>query len=122
MTMHDRTHTILVVEDEEESRQVLMQILELEGFSTVGASNGAEAMDYLRTSSRPCLIVLDLNMPVMNGRQLRAALRQVEELATIPVVVVSAQESFAAGDLGAVGAFRKPLDVDALVKIVVDNC
>ena len=122
MTMHDRTHTILVVEDEEESRLVLMQILELEGFSTVGASNGAEAMDYLRTSSRPCLIVLDLNMPVMNGRQLRAALRQVEELATIPVVVVSAQESFAAGDLGAVGAFRKPLDVDALVKVVADNC
>jgi CheY-like chemotaxis protein len=122
MTMHDRTHTILVVEDEEESRQALMQILELEGFSTVGASNGAEAMDYLRTSSRPCLIVLDLNMPVMNGRQLRAELRQVEELAIIPVVVVSAQESFAAGDLGAVGAFRKPLDVDALVKVVVDNC
>jgi CheY-like chemotaxis protein len=122
MTMHDRTHTILVVEDEEESRQALMQILELEGFSTVGASNGAEAMDYLRTSSRPCLIVLDLNMPVMNGRQLRAELRQVEELAIIPVVVVSAQESFAAGDLGAVGAFRKPLDVDALVKVVVENC
>jgi CheY-like chemotaxis protein len=122
MTIHDRTHTILVVEDEEESRQVLMQILELEGFSTVGASNGAEAMDYLHTSSRPCLIVLDLNMPVMNGRQLRAALRQVEALATIPVVVVSAQESFATGDLGAVGAFRKPLDVDALVKVVVDNC
>ena len=122
MTMHDRTHTILVVEDEDESRQALMQILELEGFSTVGASNGAEAMDYLRTSSRPCLIVLDWNMPVMNGRQLRAELRQVEELAIIPVVVVSAQESFAAGDLGAVGAFRKPLDVDALVKVVVDNC
>lgn len=122
MTIHDRTHTILVVEDEEESRQALMQILELEGFSTVGASNGAEAMDYLRTSSRPCLIVLDLNMPVMNGRQLRAELRQVDELAMIPVVVVSAQESFAAGDLGAVGAFRKPLDVDALVKVVVDNC
>lgn len=122
MTMHDRTHTVLVVEDEEESRQALMQILELEGFSTVGASNGAEAMDYLRTSLRPCLIVLDLNMPVMNGRQLRAELRQVEELAIIPVVVVSAQESFAAGDLGAVGAFRKPLDVDALVKVVVDNC
>ena len=122
MTIHDRTHTILVVEDEEESRQALMQILELEGFSTVGASNGAEAMDYLRTSSRPCLIVLDLNMPVMNGRQLRAELRQVEELAIIPVVVVSAQDSFAAGDFGAVGASRKPLDVDALVKVVVDNC
>ena len=122
MTEHDHSHTILVVEDEEESRYALMQILELEGFSTAGASNGAEAMDYLRTSERPCLIVLDLNMPVVNGRQLRAALRQVEALATIPVVIVSAQEGFAAQDLGAVGAFRKPLDVDALVKVIIDNC
>ncbi|MGZ6253478.1 MAG: response regulator [Candidatus Binataceae bacterium] len=103
MTIHDRTHTILVVEDEEESRQALMQILELEGFSTVGASNGAEAMDYLHTSSRPCLIVLDLNMPVMNGRQLRAALRQVEELATIPVVVVSARRVLQPGILEQLG-------------------
>jgi CheY-like chemotaxis protein len=122
MTEHDHSHTILVVEDEEESRYALMRILELEGFSAVGASNGAEAMDYLRTSARPCLIVLDLNMPVVNGRQLRAALRQVEKLATIPVIVVSAQQGFADQDLGAVGAFRKPLDVDALVKLVVENC
>jgi CheY-like chemotaxis protein len=50
------THTILVVEDEEESRQVLMQILELEGFKAVGACNGVEAMDYLHTSDLPCLI------------------------------------------------------------------
>jgi CheY-like chemotaxis protein len=58
------SHTILVVEDEEESRQALMQLLELEGFKVVGASNGAEAMDF----------ILDLLMPVMSGRQLRAAL------------------------------------------------
>jgi CheY-like chemotaxis protein len=68
------SHTILVVEDEEESRQALMQLLELEGFKVVGASNGAEAMDYLSVAELPCLIILDLPMPVMSGRQLRAAL------------------------------------------------
>jgi CheY-like chemotaxis protein len=68
------SHTILVVEDEEESRQALMQLLELEGFKVVGASNGAEAMDYLSVAKLPCLIILDLLMPVMSGRQLRAAL------------------------------------------------
>ena len=73
MTEHDHSHTILVVEDEEESRYALMQILELEGFSTAGASNGAEAMDYLRTSERPCLIVLDLNMPVVKAAACSAA-------------------------------------------------
>jgi CheY-like chemotaxis protein len=112
------THTILVVEDEDESRQVLMQILELEGFNAVGASNGVEAMDYLHTSDLPCLIILDLLMPVMNGRQFRNALLQVAELAKIPVVVVSALDSSAVSDLGVVRAFRKPLDIDVLLRIV----
>ena len=116
------THTILVVEDEDESRQVLMQILELEGFKAVGACNGVEAMDYLHTSDLPCLIIFDLLMPVMNGRQFRAALLQVADLAKIPVVVVSALDSSTVSDLGVVRALRKPLDIDALVRIVRENC
>jgi CheY-like chemotaxis protein len=116
------THTILVVEDEDESRQVLMQILELEGFKAVGASNGAEALDHLRTSDLPCVIILDLLMPVMDGRQFRTALLQVADLATIPVIVVSAIDSSAVSDLGVVKAFRKPLDIDALVKIIREHC
>jgi CheY-like chemotaxis protein len=116
------THKILVVEDEDESRQVLMQILELEGFKAVGACNGVEAMEYLHSSDLPCLIILDLLMPVMNGREFRIALLQVADLAKIPVVVVSALDSSAVSDLGVVRAFRKPLDIDALVKIVRENC
>jgi len=116
------THKILVVEDEDESRQVLMQILELEGFKAVGACNGVEAMEYLHSSDLPCLIILDLLMPVMNGREFRTALLQVADLAKIPVVVVSVLDSSAVSDLGVVRAFRKPLDIDALVKIVRENC
>jgi two-component system, OmpR family, response regulator CpxR len=116
------THTILVVEDEDESRQALMRILELEGFKAVGACNGVEAMDYLHSSDLPCLIILDLLMPVMNGRQFRAALLQSADLAKIPVVVVSSLDSSSASDLGVVRAFRKPLDIDALVRILRENC
>jgi CheY-like chemotaxis protein len=112
----------LAVNVTEESRQVLMQILELEGFKAVGASNGVEAMDYLHSSELPCLIILDLLMPVMNGRQFRAALLQVADLAKIPVIVVSALDSSAVSDLEVVRAFRKPLDIDALVRIVRENC
>ena len=116
------THTILVVEDEDESRQVLMQILELEGFKAVGACNGVEAIGYLRTSDPPCLIILDLLMPGMNGMQFRTALLEVAELAKIPVVVVSALDSSTVADLGVVRAFRKPLDIDALLRIVRESC
>ena len=116
------SHTILVVEDEEESRQALMQLLELEGFKVVGASNGAEAMDYLSVSELPCLIILDLLMPVMSGRQLRAALLQAPDLAIIPVVVVSAIDGSAVADLRVVRAFRKPLDIDAPVGVIRKHC
>ena len=79
-----------------------MQILELEGFNAVGASNGVEAMDYLHTSDLPCLIILDLLMPAMNGKQFRAALLNVADLDKIPVVVVSALDISTVSDLGVV--------------------
>lgn len=99
-----------------------MQILGLEGFQTVGASNGAEAMEYLQTSEPPCLIILDLLMPVMDGRQFRTALLEDPDLVSIPVVVVSALDSSVVADLAVVRAFRKPLDIDALVRVVREHC
>lgn len=115
-------HTILVIEDEDEARQILGQILEFEGFQVVGAANGAEALDYLRASEQPCLIVLDILMPVMDGRQFRAAMLKDQSLAQIPVVVVSALEPSAAADLAAMRVFKKPLDVNALIAVVKENC
>jgi len=116
------THTILVVEDEDESRQALVEILDFYGFQAVGVANGAEAMDYLRVSETPPLIILDLLMPVMSGSRLRAALLQAPDLANIPVIVVSALDSFAVTEFGAVRTFTKPLDIDALVRVVRKYC
>jgi CheY-like chemotaxis protein len=113
---------VLVVEDEEEARTFLTQILELEGFSALGFPNGAEALDYLHTADRPCLIILDLRMPVMDGSQFRAAQRQDPRLASIPVVVVTALDPTAAAGLSPLRVLRKPVDIETLLQIVRDNC
>jgi CheY-like chemotaxis protein len=113
---------IMVVEDEDEARDVMSQILEFEGFHVRGFANGAEALDYLQTGASPCLIVLDDVMPVMDGRKFRAAVLKNPAWAKIPTIVVTALEPSVARDLAAVKVLRKPVDVDALLSIVRQNC
>ncbi len=115
--------TILVIEDEEEARSSLIQILELEGFRTLGFAHGAEALDYLRHSEEPpCLIIMDIRMPVMDGPRFRSALLKDSRLAKIPVIIVTALEPAIAHGLSALRIFRKPVDVDALVWVIRRNC
>jgi CheY-like chemotaxis protein len=64
---------VVVVEDEEEARTFLVQILQYEGFNAIGFANGLEALEYLQKAEPPCLIVLDLRMPMMDGPEFRAA-------------------------------------------------
>jgi CheY-like chemotaxis protein len=114
--------SVLVVEDEEEARTFLVKILEYEGFSVRGFANGAEALDYLTRSREPCLIVMDLRMPVMDGPGLRAALLQDQRFAQIPIVVVTALDPSAAAGLGALRVLRKPIDVDVLLSVIRQYC
>jgi CheY-like chemotaxis protein len=95
--MADGREFVVVADDEAEARDVLQQILELEGFEVEGFANGAEALDYLNHSVQPCVIILGLLMPVMNGPQFRAAMLKDPRLAAIPIVVVTALEPTAAG-------------------------
>jgi CheY-like chemotaxis protein len=64
-----KTHDVLVVEDDQELREAVGSILQEEGCSVRSASNGAEALTLLHGQERPCIILLDLMMPVMNGWQ-----------------------------------------------------
>lgn len=114
--------TVLVIEDEDEARNILLEILELEGFRVHGCANGAEALIYLGTEEKPCLIILDLLMPVMDGRQFRAATLRNRDMAEIPVVVVSALDPIDARDLRAVGVLKKPVNVNQLLDLVRANC
>jgi CheY-like chemotaxis protein len=120
MAVHN--DTVLVVEDDDETRTYLIQLLELEGFKVLGFANGADALAYMQKSEEPCLVVLDMRMPVMDGPALRAALLRDPRLAVIPVVIVTAYDPSAASGLSALRVFRKPLDVDAFVDVVRENC
>lgn len=116
---------ILIVEDERDAREALKDILEIEGFNVVTAENGREGLELLKTAEEPCLILLDLMMPVMNGWEFLEALRLQEQhvLATIPVVVVSA-----IADLTAVQQeynceyMKKPVNVPSLVSLAHQYC
>jgi CheY-like chemotaxis protein len=108
--------SVLIVENEPELQDLLRVALESAGYPAAVASNGREALAHLRRTVDVCLILLDLYMPIMNGRDFRAAQLRDRSLAWIPVIVVSggvdaAREAHA---LGAEGFVRKPIDVDEL--------
>ena len=116
--------SILVVEDDPDIRDALAAVLETEGYDVAKASDGQEALGQLRTSATPSLILLDLYMPVMNGWAFRAEQLRDPKLASIPVVVVSADSRVAnrAADLGAAGWVGKPIDFDRLLALVAIHC
>jgi PAS domain S-box-containing protein len=84
-------HTILIVEDDEAARSVIERTLTDAGYSVLAAADGAEGLDMVRDHHID-LILLDLMMPVMDGFSFVAELRQDEEHATIPVIVVTAKD------------------------------
>jgi CheY-like chemotaxis protein len=113
--------TILVVEDNDDVREMMTVTLELEGHEVHTAANGRQALAQLENGVRPCVILLDLMMPIMNGWELRSALQRDPRFKDIPIIVISA----AGGDLVSqtAGAFiPKPIDVDTLLDVVCDYC
>ena len=109
--------TIVLVEDDEGIRETMAALLEDEGFAVAQASNGAEGLAQLRAAADPCLVLLDLWMPVMNGWQMLEQLNGDAVLRRVPVVVISA-----AGELpppvGAVAFLKKPIRLEVLLETV----
>ena len=91
---------ILIVEDDEDLREMMAQLLALEGFKAETAANGREALAYLALGDRPDVILLDLMMPVMDGWEFRRQQVTDPALAAVPVVVLSAVEPARAEALG----------------------
>jgi signal transduction histidine kinase len=110
--------TLLVVEDDVDIRESLDGLLSMEGFRVTGCSNGREALDWLRISPKPDLILLDLMMPVMDGWQFRVAQKDDPELATIPVLALSADSTAKAAAIDAEAYLKKPVDYDTLIATI----
>jgi len=118
-------HKVMVVEDDDDIREALSEILEEHGCEVSRAANGQKALDYLVTASKlPCLILLDLMMPVMDGTAFREQQLKDSRLAQIPVVVMSAYRDLdsVASKLGAVKTLKKPPKIEELVAAVQHHC
>jgi CheY-like chemotaxis protein len=108
--------TILLVEDDPATRGAMKMVLQWEGYRVECAANGQEALGRLLAGERPSLILLDLNMPVMDGRQLRHEMQQDPALAAIPIVTVSAARDVDAFETA--GRVRKPFEPAELLEAI----
>lgn len=113
--------SILVVEDNKEIQDSLKLALEIEGYHVFAADNGREALDQLSKIPTPCIILLDLMMPVMNGWEFVEEISKDLMLSTIPIVVVSAFGD-KKGTPKSSGYIQKPIDLDALLDTVSKHC
>jgi CheY-like chemotaxis protein len=115
---------ILVVEDNDDVREMMAVTLELEGHEVATAVNGRDALNKLHKGEKPCLILLDLMMPVMNGWEFQYELEHDPDpaLREVPVVVVSAATADMMRKTEAAAYLPKPIDLDRLLDVVVDFC
>lgn len=114
--------TILVVDDDAAVVRPLARFLELEGFTTVTAANGLEALKYLRGGGGAAVIVLDLRMPVMDGWAFRREQLRDPVLAQIPVVVLSGADHDRVPEILAAAAFEKPYQLAEVTTTVRQLC
>jgi CheY-like chemotaxis protein len=108
---------VLVVDDDEEIREVMTEALVAEGYVVRCAANGERAIEQLQTGFRPQVILLDLMMPVMDGWQFRSRQLAAAQWASIPVVIISAGNEVRSWPEQC-GCLRKPFDLDQLYEAI----
>lgn len=116
---------VLVVDDDKSVCDIISGELNGQGYKTVVASNGQEALDYLKGCAvRPGLILLDLMMPVMTGWEFRKAQQSDPALAAIPVAIITGMPGMEkkAENIGAVDVLCKPSRVEELTALVSRFC
>lgn len=113
----------MIVEDDDDIRDSLIAYLEERGYQPIGASNGKLALELLADPNlRPCVIVLDAMMPVMDGRSFREEQLRSSMLAKIPVVLISARGTPTELEDEVDAHLAKPLDLLALMRLIEEYC
>jgi two-component system, chemotaxis family, chemotaxis protein CheY len=123
--MVDVKGQVLVVEDDADIREALVEVFRDHGFDATGAWNGREGLDKIQGGGlRPCLIVLDLMMPIMNGAEFSESLHQIPEVARTPIVVISAHRDVdrTVQEIGAVAHLHKPIKIADLIAVAGEYC
>ncbi len=118
------TQRILIIDDDQDIRETLQDVLCDAGYSVLLAANATEALERLADAEPPSLILLDLRMPGMDAVAFRAAQTANPRVASVPVVIISASGNLSkhAAHLGAVGYLEKPMKLDAILSEVSLRC
>jgi CheY-like chemotaxis protein len=122
--MADAAGNVLVVDDDPDIRETLGLVLGRHGYAVTTAADGVEALQRIRTGSpRPCVILLDLMMPRMNGFEVWEAMEDTER-STIPVVVLTGASAMAASQAQQLRleVLRKPIGLGDLLRTVRRFC
>ena len=117
MALEIKKSTILYVEDNPDNRSLIRRVLEAEGYAVVEAINAKQALEKLEGADID-LVLMDINMPDMDGYTLTARIKSIEKFSKIPIVAVTAnvmrgdrEKSLGAG---CDGYIQKPIDIDTL--------
>lgn len=110
---------ILIVDDEPGLCESLRDFLEDEGYTVATARNGAEALNLLQADELPCMMILDLIMPVVTGNQVYETMQNDPRLAKVPIIVSTSDPSRAPA--GAM-IMKKPINLDRLLGTVRNHC
>ena len=111
---------ILIVEDERDLRESLQEYFEDQGYEVATAANGAEALDALAGGEHlPCLVILDLVMPMVSGNEVYDVMQKDPRLSSVPVIVSTSDPSRAPNG---VLIMRKPIDLRRLLGAVQQHC
>jgi two-component system chemotaxis response regulator CheY len=116
--------TVLVVDDDDDLRESIEAALTSYGHGVATAADGSEALAWMKKQGRPCVVLLDLMMPGMNGFELRSKMAADPGLSTIPVVIITGAGVLAdrrANELRA-EVLRKPIELSTLLQTVKRFC
>jgi CheY-like chemotaxis protein len=116
--------TVLIVEDDADLRGAIAEILTDSGYRAEQAGGGQEALDRLAREKRPCIVLLDLMMPEVDGFEVRETMTANEAMRDIPVVVLTAHANRreVAQRLGDTPVLPKPLDIGKLLSTIERHC
>jgi CheY-like chemotaxis protein len=121
---HDSKSCVLVVDDEPDLCETVQIVLQLEGYDVITSTDGEKALARLRGGLHPCLILLDIMMPRMNGVQFRQEQMRDPALREIPVFVLTGGGDAVLSKVAALGlkALRKPIKLELLLRVVERFC
>lgn len=117
--LESEKRTILYVEDNPDNRSLVRRVLNAEGYSVIEAPNAGQAIKQLE-ESRVDLILMDINMPDMDGYTLTSKIKAVQKFSKIPIIAVTANvmrgDREKSLEAGCDGYIQKPIDIDTLAQ------